>query len=84
MKGVDILRRYLTHEEEEKFRINTSKSCNFWVCEEEWSSSEDVIDRGFLWMDTPEGHDYWNNIHVRVVYGNDLVKPIKHIKKHKI
>lgn len=42
-----------------------------------------TIKNSFLWSETPEGHQFWDDINKKHINGEYSNKPIKSIKKHR-
>ena len=71
MKGVEWLGK-LTKEEQILFcknRVNhkrpRDKANIATFLSYDFDTFESFIDAGFIWIATPEGHDYWNTVYIK-------------------
>ncbi len=71
MTGEHYYNTYLTRDERIKFRENslnygkTPTQFDFYLASE-YDGLFDFVSNGFVWVDTPEGNDYWFGISTRV------------------
>lgn len=75
----EFLIQYFNEDEIKSFSDNVNKYWsdirNFEIHVQERFLQEVKIDifyilkRGFLWINTPEGYDYWNDIYNKIHYG---------------
>jgi hypothetical protein len=67
MTGLDYINNYLTDEEHDVFINNVldkNPSLSFLgtLLDAEYKSLSDMMAFSFYWEDTPEGHDFWQDI----------------------
>lgn len=74
---------YLTQTERERWYVNRD-NCTLGGVDMEHiiHHRSEAVGGGFIWAESPEGHDYWENISRRVCDTVTPMEPIKVLDKH--
>lgn len=67
---------------DEKYKTKALK--NMTRSEDLHSTLAGAISNGFVWKDTPEGHDFWNSVFRELMYGEKFINPKKNVESEPI